>query len=105
MRWLLFLSFVLFSTACTEPCLQLAYNVCQCQSTSYLVSVCKTNAQSAESRAQPNSASQELCQQLLVGCNPNGPSDPICAELTTDTGKEACGLARVPPDGGIGDGG
>jgi hypothetical protein len=105
MRWFVFLSFVFLGTACTEPCLQLAYNVCQCQNTSFAVSQCKTNAQSSESRAQPNSQSQEICQQLLAGCNPTGPSDPLCGELGTPAGKEACGVAREVPDGGSGDGG
>lgn len=92
------LAFVIFgSTACTEPCLQLAYNMCNCQPTTFLQQQCNVNAQNAESRAQPNADQQKVCSSLLSTCD--------CTQLTTPEGKEACGLAREASDGGTTDGG
>ncbi len=91
-------------TACTEPCLQLAYNVCMCQPTTFAQQQCDVNAQDSEARAQPSGAQMQQCQALLPGCNIQQPTDPLCTQLTAPEVKRACGMARESPDGGV-DGG
>jgi hypothetical protein len=86
MRTLVTVILLAAGTACTDPCLQLAYNICLCQPTQYLQQQCDVNAQSADSRAQPTSEQQAVCQSLINTCD--------CTQIQTEQGKINCGLAR-----------
>lgn len=75
-------------TACTDPCLELARKLCECQDTQIARENCIRNAEAAYQQADQDALaqSQSQCADLVDGCD--------CNDLDTESGKQACGLAR-----------
>jgi hypothetical protein len=83
---------VLPALACSQPCLELAQKLCDCQPTTSLRDQCRQRASADNGSKNPPADAELACASLLSRCD--------CHQIGTADGKRACGLARQIPDGG-----
>jgi hypothetical protein len=79
-------------SACSNDCLTLAKQVCQCAPTGSRLQACQAQVGVMNGIVHLTSADLARCHSLLATCD--------CRLLTTNTlsGKVACGLARPNPN-------
>ncbi len=80
----------IFSYACSEPCLDLANRICDCEPTAKRRSLCKNTFV----KNNPVSISEEdekRCDKLLETCN---------CEALKEKNYSACGLSKSPIEEG-----
>ena len=87
---------LLFGAGCKGDCRKLAEKLCDCAANTTEKNQCLTNAATEQGRVGTTPADETLCAQLYDGCD--------CHTVNTAQGKQACGLARLPPDAGAGGG-
>jgi hypothetical protein len=89
------LSFSL-ATGCSDACISLANQICNCQPDTGSESNCQQLAQAAESIFSVRGQDETYCQhQLDIGaCD--------CNKLNTPEGRQGCGLSFAPEDAGLG---
>jgi len=58
------------------------------------LNACLTNAATEQDRIATTPLDETICAQLYDGCD--------CHTVNTAARKQACGLARLPPDAGVG---
>ena len=75
------------ASACTDPCLELAQKICDCQPTSALRDSCRQSASTEKGRINITSQDDQACSALVDGCD--------CHLLDTPEGKVKCGQARL----------
>ncbi len=93
MRRLALASLAALAAACTDPCQELGDRICQCPPAGVTTDTCKTQVKNAV--GSPTSDQDSKCSALLDTCNaPDGVD--FCEWITTEAGKEACGLAYSP---------
>ncbi|HEX4384239.1 MAG TPA: hypothetical protein VH083_14865 [Myxococcales bacterium] len=92
------LSFSL-ATACSDACINLANQICDCQPDTTSETNCQQLAQAAESIFPVRGQDETYCQhQLDIGaCD--------CNKLSTPEGRQGCGLSFASPDAGTADAG
>lgn len=93
----------LFSLAgCKTPCRQLSEELCNCVQ-QYQRTDCLTLAAQRERSVEPTDEDQTFCESKLDSCKLQKVEDEnlqpadgelSCADLQTEVGKDACGLAR-----------
>jgi hypothetical protein len=88
------LAVLLFGAGCKGDCRKLAEKLCQCAANTNEKNLCITNAATEQGRVGTTPEDEQLCASLYDGCD--------CHTVNTAAGKQACGLARLPPDGGVG---
>ncbi len=71
---------------CNSPCVQLADQICNCQSTQNDRNSCNSQESTRSDQVNPTSAQEAACSALLDMCD--------CNALDTPQGKKRCGLAR-----------
>jgi hypothetical protein len=82
------------ATGCSDACIQLANQICDCQPDTNSESNCQQLAQASESVFPVRSQDQTFCQHQLDtnACD--------CNKLSTPEGRQGCGLSFAPPDAG-----
>jgi len=73
---------------CKNPCLELAQQICDCQTTSSARDLCNQQVSDQNGRVSTTSEDEDLCSALKDQCD--------CHTLDTAEGKLRCGLARPP---------
>lgn len=81
-------------TGCKGDCRKLAEKLCDCAANTTEKSNCIQTAATEEGRVGTTPTDEAVCAKLYAGCD--------CHTVNTAAGKQACGLARLPPDGGAG---
>jgi hypothetical protein len=71
---------------CKGNCRALSEKLCDCKLNSVDRTNCLQRAAQEEGRIGPTPEEEEVCGQLLETCE--------CGTISTEQGKEACGLAR-----------
>jgi len=100
----LLFSALLALAGCKSPCRELSERLCDCLE-QFQRATCVQQVAERERSIEPTDAELDACEQRLDECllpghlelaNPLNPDDGVttCAELGTDAGKLACGLAR-----------
>jgi hypothetical protein len=89
------------AAGCSDPCLNLANQICNCQTDVTSVGNCEQLAQQAEANFPVRSQDEQFCQRQLDSraCD--------CNKLNTPEGRANCGISFTSPasDGGSPDGG
>lgn len=94
MRRLALAALAVLAAACTSPCQELGDRICRCPPTGVTKDTCETQVKNAV--GSPTSSQEDVCSKLLDSCNgPDGVD--FCEWITTEAGKEACGLAYPVP--------
>jgi hypothetical protein len=75
----------LFCSGCKSACRQLSEKLCDCIITTIDRDACLTAAANQEGQYPPNEQQNEVCRDLLPGCD--------CHTVNTPQGMVACGLA------------
>lgn len=91
--WMSVLAVLVFGPGCKSSCRQLAEKLCACAGNTNELNSCNQAAANEQGRVGTTSADEVTCQALLPGCD--------CHTINTTAGKQACGLARQPPPGGV----
>ncbi len=84
---------LLFGSACKGQCQQLAEKLCSCAGNTVDLNNCKTAVANEKGIVTITNQDELTCAKLLPGCD--------CHTINTTEGKQACGLARPPPPGGV----
>lgn len=89
----------LLAAGCATPCEDLGKRICACQLTTQGRDACERAVKSEVAKFKTDAALQDQCDAWLSTC-PNPDTNPdACAQMTTEAGKVACGLA-YPVDPG-----
>jgi len=84
----LLLGLAFAGSGCTHPCLALAEKLCDCQGNQLEVEQCKQQQRRLYDQARQSDldAAAPVCAERLDTCD--------CSDLTTEAGKQACGLSQ-----------
>lgn len=87
------LAVLVFGSACKGQCRQLAEKLCACAGNTAELNACNQAAANEQARVGTTTDDEAICAALLPNCD--------CHTINTTAGKQACGLARPPPPGGV----
>jgi len=71
---------------CKGACRELSEKLCDCSINSVEKELCLRRASQEESRVEPTSEDEAVCEELVERCD--------CRAIETEEGKRACGLSR-----------
>ncbi|MFT3913542.1 MAG: hypothetical protein QM704_05400 [Anaeromyxobacteraceae bacterium] len=96
LTWAFALLLVAGAGACSTPCQELGYKLCECRGSGATKKSCENAVDDELSRAKPTSAQEDLCDAHLKTCKaPSG--EAFCTWVSSEQGKIACGIA-LPDD-------
>jgi len=87
------LAVLVFGPGCKGSCQQLGQKLCACAGNTSELNACNQAVSTEHARVGTTQEQEAVCQSLLAGCD--------CHTINTTEGKQACGIARPPPPGGV----
>jgi hypothetical protein len=83
----------LAGAACSSPCQDLGDRLCSCAGAGSARDTCKRTIQNQLNSVNPSKATENTCECLLSTCREPAADVYFCEWITTDAGRQACGLA------------